>query len=218
MIVSIAILNYNNSSFIERAIRSCQNQFRSSHNIEIIVVDDASTDNSREVIEQFGDSISLYCNESNMGAGFSSQLALEKSTGRYFMRVDSDDFLSQFATGVFSNFLEENGDTDFVFGNLQVVDLLGRKTGIIDMSIKENLIDHGAGILFRKASLDKVRGYAKELRHGEDIDLMLRLLKSGATPKHLPLNYYRYYKHSSNKSSSTLHQTSKIELRRKYAI
>ena len=216
MLVSIAVINFNNARFIERAIRSCQNQFRSSHNLEIIVVDDASTDNSLEVIKQFSDSVTLYCNEINRGAGFSSQLALEQSNGKYFIRVDSDDFLSQFATGVFSNFLEENNEIDFAFGNLQVVDSLGKKLHVIDMSHTDNLIDYGAGILFKKSKLLQVGGYDTVLRHGEDIDLMLRLLKSGAAWQHLPLNYYRYYRHTSNKSDSISHLEAKLALRRKY--
>lgn len=218
MLVSIAVINFNNANYIERAIRSCQNQFRTNHNIEILIVDDASTDNSTEVVHQFRDSVTFIANEMNMGAGFSSQMALEKSNGKYFMRVDADDFLSQFATGVFSNFLEENRDVDFVFGNLQKVDMYGRKLEVIDMSSKENLVDHGAGILFRKSKLIEVGGYNPGLRHGEDIDLMLRLIKSRASWQHLPLNYYRYYRHESNKSNSELHQAARDSLRRIHAF
>lgn len=218
MLVSIAILNYNNGRFLERAIRSCQNQFRSSHNIEIIVVDDSSTDDSIEEIQQFSDSIIVIRNERNMGAGYCSQLSLAKSSGKYFMRVDSDDFISQFTTGVFISFLEENRDVDFVFGNLQVVNSFGKKLDVIDMSIMDNLIDHGAGILFRKSRILEVGGYDQSLRHGEDIDLMLRLLNSGVSRQHLPLNYYRYYKHDTNKSNSEYHQAAKESLRKKYGF
>lgn len=216
MLVSIGIINYNNQKYIERAIRSCQNQFRSNHNIEIVVVDDCSTDSTLDEIDQFHESIALYRNEKNMGAGFSAQLALEKSTGKYFMRVDSDDFISQFTTGVFANFLEENKEIDLVFGNLQVVDPYGKKLGVIDMAQTDNLIDYGAGILFKRSKLLEVGGYNKSLRHGEDIDLMLKLLRAGASKKHLPLNFYRYYRHGTNKSSSALHQEAKKELRRIY--
>lgn len=218
MLVSIGIINYNNGNYIERAIRSCQNQFRTSHNIEILIVDDASTDNSAAIVQQFGDSVSFFANEINMGAGYCSQLALEKANGKYFMRVDADDFLSQFATGVFSNFLEENVTKDFVFGNLQKVDLYGRKLEVIDMSNLDNLIDHGAGILFRTAQLLQIGGYDRTLRHGEDIDLMLRLIKYGAKWQHLPLNYYRYYRHDLNKSSTESHKTARETLRRIHDI
>ena len=216
LLVSIAIINYNNASFIERAIRSCQNQFRATHNLEIIVVDDASTDQSSDIIHQFKDSVRLFCNSSNKGAGFSSQCALKNANGKYFMRVDSDDFLSQYATGVFTNYLEENTQVDFVFGNLQKVDSFGRKLDVVDMSNIDNLIDHGAGILFRTATLQEIGGYNPELRHGEDIDLMLRLMKSKALWQHLPLNYYRYYQHGMNKSISESHQEAREKLRRKY--
>jgi glycosyltransferase involved in cell wall biosynthesis len=218
MLVSIGIINYNNGEYLERAIRSCQNQFRGSHNVEIIVIDDSSTDDSVRLLQQFKDSITLISNYENKGAGFSAQKALENSKGKYFIRLDSDDFLSQFATGVFLNFLEENHMFDFVFGDLQVVDKFGRKLEVIDMSNRENLINHGAGILFRKEILDRLGGYDVSLRHGEDIDLMLRLLTDSKMYQHLPLRYYRYYRHDKNKSDTINHANAKRDLREKYGF
>lgn len=218
MLVSIGIINFNNEKYLERAIRSCQNQYRSSQNLELIVVDDNSTDNSVDLMQQFEGSITIFRNSQNMGAGYSSQRSLLESSGKYFMRVDSDDYISQLTTALFTSFLEENPMYDFVFGNLMKVDSLGRKIGKIDMSNQDNLINHGAGIMFRRAKLLEIGGYNSELRHGEDIDLMLRILRNRIKGMHFPVSLYRYYFHGSNKSQSMEHEKAKVDLRRKYEL
>jgi len=216
--VTLAILNFNRAEFIERAVRSCQNQFRQYQNQQIIVIDDASTDSSQQIIGQFSDSVDVFINSKNEGAGYSSQRALVQSLGDYFIRVDSDDYISQPLTALFSHCLLENPEVDFVYGNLQVVNEFGKKLEVIDMGIEDNLIDYGAGIMFRRRVLMEVGGYDSKLRHGEDIDLMLRLKKAKKVGMHLPVLFYRYYKHSSNKSNSEDHHRMKMKLRENYGF
>lgn len=217
MLISLAIINFNCAASIERAIRSCQNQFRNTHEIEILVIDDKSTDDSLATLEQFGENIRLYKNLENKGAGFNSQFLLEKARGDFFMRVDADDYLSQFATGTLSLALTTHPYFDFAYGDLYLVNELGLKLEILDMSNKDNLIDHGAGILFRTEVLKEVGGYNETLRNGEDIDLMLRLMKNNHKGVHLPVAFYRYYRHNSNISKTGAHIEAKINLRKAYS-
>lgn len=58
--ITLVICNYNRAEFIDRAIRSCLNQFIMNRKIEVIVVDDASTDNSISIIQEFNDEIKLH--------------------------------------------------------------------------------------------------------------------------------------------------------------
>ena len=64
---TLVITNYNKARFIDRAIRSCLMQLIFRRNIEIIVVDDASTDNSLHIVNEFKNDVRLLVNETNKG-------------------------------------------------------------------------------------------------------------------------------------------------------
>ena len=86
--VTIAIINFNGSKFLDRALRSCLDQSTSNVKIEVIVIDDNSTDGSMKYLTSnkfIKKHIKVYKNKKNMGADFCSRLAV-KSKGEYFMR------------------------------------------------------------------------------------------------------------------------------------
>lgn len=88
--VSICIPNYNYGKYIGETIRSILNQ--TYRNFELIIVDDASTDNSLEVINSFSDPrISVYENESNIGITANWNRCLEYASGEYIAIFHSDD-------------------------------------------------------------------------------------------------------------------------------
>lgn len=89
--VSVIVTNYNTSEYIERCLTSILNQ--SYWNIECIVVDDASTDNSVEVISKFP--VTLIQHTENKGSGKARQTGIDVATGDFIMFVDSDDYISQ---------------------------------------------------------------------------------------------------------------------------
>ncbi|MUH01598.1 glycosyltransferase [Scytonema sp. UIC 10036] len=89
--VSIIIPAYNTSRYIKRAIESALSQ--TEQNIEIIVVDDASTDNTVEVVNSFSDPrIKLLVNESNQGPSYSRNRAIKEAKGEWVALLDSDDW------------------------------------------------------------------------------------------------------------------------------
>ena len=65
--VSIIIINYNRSNYIERCLRSCIDQIVFNKNYEIIFVDDASKDNSFKIAKKFSSSIRLFQLKRNKG-------------------------------------------------------------------------------------------------------------------------------------------------------
>jgi glycosyltransferase involved in cell wall biosynthesis len=80
--------------------------------IEILIVDDGSSDNSISIINYFKDNylcdIKIFKLKKNMGPGYCSNLAVKKSKGDYIIRVDSDDYISKLAIEVMSNILIHN--------------------------------------------------------------------------------------------------------------
>lgn len=91
-LVSILTPTYNTEKFIRSTIESAQNQTYT--NWEMILVDDASTDNTVSIIEEFvkkDSRIKLFKLPQNRGNGFARNAALEKSTGKYIAYLDADD-------------------------------------------------------------------------------------------------------------------------------
>jgi glycosyltransferase involved in cell wall biosynthesis len=90
-LVSFVVLSYNYARFIGETIRSILNQ-KGDHDFEVIIVDDASTDNSHEVISRFKDSRIRYIrHERNLGHAATVTDGLKAARGKYVARIDSDD-------------------------------------------------------------------------------------------------------------------------------
>ncbi|HLP48348.1 MAG TPA: glycosyltransferase family 2 protein, partial [Candidatus Kapabacteria bacterium] len=108
--VSIIIPCYNKAKWIGEAIESCLNQTHKPY--EIIVIDDGSTDNSRDECERYAGRIS-YFRQNNVGVSESRNRGLDKATGDYFILLDADDKL---APNYIEGCLEEmKGDTQICY-------------------------------------------------------------------------------------------------------
>ena len=87
-LVSVVIASYNRAQFVEDAIRSVQNQ--TLDDVEIIVVDDGSTDSTHNILNNFGESISVI-NQLNQGRSSARNTGVNNSKGDYIAFLDSDD-------------------------------------------------------------------------------------------------------------------------------
>ena len=91
--ISIIITCYNSASTIKRAIDSCLNQ--TYNDIELVIIDDCSIDNSVEIIESYKDNrIKLIKHEVNKGAGLARRTGTKNIKGEYTIFLDSDDYLA----------------------------------------------------------------------------------------------------------------------------
>lgn len=93
--ISVIVPIYNSERYLEKCILSIVGQ--TYENIEIILVDDASTDGSKKICEYWKNRdkrISLLCNQVNRGAAFSKNKGLEIASGEYISFIDSDDWIA----------------------------------------------------------------------------------------------------------------------------
>lgn len=88
--VSVIIPVYNAEKYIERTLNSIKNQ--TYKNIEVIVIDDGSTDNSKSIIDNFSGLNLKYYYQNNSGVSVARNKGIELSTGEYIALLDSDDF------------------------------------------------------------------------------------------------------------------------------
>ena len=116
--LSIVIPVYNSQRYINECLDSILNQ--TLDNIEIICIDDRSTDNSFNILQDYAnnyDNIKVFRNEENKGAGFSRNRGLSYIKGDYFAFVDSDDFLDETAYEKVFNLVKAE-DLDFAMFQL----------------------------------------------------------------------------------------------------
>lgn len=199
---SIVITNYNKAPFLDRAVRSCLNQFLLRKKVEVLVVDDCSTDESKTILKEYEKSIKCVELSANKGVAHASNVGLKISQAPYWMRVDADDYLSAEACLHMGAVLDSNPEFDFVYCDHVRVDLRGLRQAYVRLDSDNKLFEHGAGILFRKDRLDEIGGYDEALKNAEDYDLLLRLKKSGSKGFYLPVPLYRYYIHGENMTLS----------------
>src|SRR5210317_249437 len=91
-LVSTVMSSYNSEKTISASIESILNQ--SYKNIELLIIDDCSTDNSYEILKEYElnyDSINVFRNNKNIGLTKSLNIILKKTKGKFIARQDADD-------------------------------------------------------------------------------------------------------------------------------
>lgn len=232
--VSIIITSYNRENLIGRAIQSCMAQ--TYKDIEILVVDDCSTDNSIEVIKdlQKQDSrIKLFINDENLGAGLSRRRGTKEAKGEYTAFLDSDDYYDKYYIETLYNAITlENAD--MVGSGYHIYDTEGN---LIEDRIPEHKVEEGEDIyksddqdtkrflntkLVKRELWDKV-DYSSR-RFIEDTPTLLMLMYH--CKKTITLNYAGYYYiqnpeslcHSSSQLKHKLYSTLMAKDMREYFI
>lgn len=115
--LTIAISVYNVDKYLDVCLDSIINQ--SFKDIEILCVEDCSTDNSLAILEQYAkldNRVRIIRNKKNSGFGYTHNIAIENCCSEYIMFVDSDDFLSPFMAETLLKNIKKY-QSDFVYGN-----------------------------------------------------------------------------------------------------
>ncbi len=120
-IVSVIIPTYNRAKFITGAVESVLEQ--SLRSIEIIVVDDGSTDDTRKVIDRFLiDDRIKYVHTENGGAAHARNTGMKAASGKYIAFLDSDDAYLPYKLELQTSFLESNPDIGMVYTEASAFD------------------------------------------------------------------------------------------------
>ena len=201
--VSIIITSYNYGKYISRCLRSCLSQKIVSP--EIIVVDDASTDDTDKKVVPFLSDIIYVKNDKNVGVAETSNIGVKMAKGNLFVRVDADDFINDYMIFFMRTYMLSNLDCFCVSCDYFLVDEFENK--IERKYAKENNIS--CGIMYRKDLFLDLGGYDSRMRHREEEELRKRL---GNKYKihHLEIPFYRYRMHNNNKTKDPEYEGWKI--------
>jgi glycosyltransferase involved in cell wall biosynthesis len=204
--VSVIIPTYNRKQYLPRAIDSVLNQTYSDY--ELIIIDDASTDETANFVQEEYPAIRFISLLNNRGAGAARNEGISVARGRFIAFLDSDDEWE-------SNYLETQ--IKFLESNLNIVlsfccCIHQRQDGLVEkFSCKpwlpypnltyhllcENFILTASIVVVRREALDKAGYFNESLRLGQDKELFLRLFCIGEVA-HVPHYLVKKYSHSSN--------------------
>lgn len=120
--ISIIIPAYNSEKFIEKCLYSCLNQDISHDDYEIIVVDDGSTDNTKNIVlsiqKKYNNIVYIY--QENAAQGAARNNGLSKAKGKYIWFVDSDDWIAENCLGNIITQLENKRLTAILVGHASI--------------------------------------------------------------------------------------------------
>lgn len=196
-LVTVAITSYNHANYIEECIESIYNQ--SFRNIELIIIDDASSDNSTEIINEMIKKapfpVEKIFLEKNKGLVNVRNIILEKKLSKYVLFVDSDNFLPK-------NYIEElikvaeKDNADIIYTDLKEIgtDKIFMKSKEYSLAslLEQNYIDSCS--LIRTSIIGEIR-YDQYLNYKklEDYDFFLNLIiNQDALPKYCNSSFLNY--------------------------
>jgi GT2 family glycosyltransferase len=179
-LVNVIIPAYNAQAFLSEAIQSVREQ--NYNPLEIIVVDDGSTDRTAEIIARKGDSI-RYFYQRNSGAAAARNKGLAMAHGEIIAFLDSDDLWPPDKLHTQITWLANNPKIDVVMGRVQYVGLFtARESKIPFESSDKTLVNSYLGCcVFRREVFDKVGTFDETLRYSEDHDWFLRAREQGVS-------------------------------------
>lgn len=205
-LITVYITNYNYGQYIKEAIESVLQQKHVE--FELLIIDDGSTDDSKEIIETYRDheNISIVYQQ-NKGLNITNNIALHLANGQYIMRLDADDYLEPHALEKLSQPLKENSEMGLVFPDYYIVDAQGQ---ILehhkrhDFKKEVTLYDqaaHGACTMIRVEFLKSLGGYNENYKCQDGYELWIKFVnKYKVVNISEPLFYYR--QHGSNLTSN----------------
>jgi glycosyltransferase involved in cell wall biosynthesis len=192
--ISVIITNYNYSNYLNRSIRSAFVQNYPVEKYEILVIDDASSDNSKEIIESFGNLITKMYLKTNVGLAKARNIGVNICNGKYILFLDADDFIHRDLIYIESLFLDQNHEFDAVAVDYYTVDNTGIE--IDKISCEESPL--ACGVMYRKEKFIETGCFDNDFRMHEDKDFRIRFTNKDFFTHRIQLPLYRYRKHNSS--------------------
>ena len=184
--ISVIIPTHNYGAFIGDAIESILGQAYPAESVEIIIVDDGSTDNTREVVRKYASAVTYLYNESK-GVAAARNMGVSISKGQIITFLDADDIWLPMRTNRVIEAFAQHADVGIVFHNFDVIDSSGRllyrdfsetfyprknrRGPLLADIIRGNLFCGASSFSFRSALLKEICPIPEDIRIGEDFYL-----------------------------------------------
>ena len=218
--VSICIPTYNRANILSYAVNSVLNQ--TYGNFELLICDDASSDNTAEIVEKWDDPRIRYIRHAqNIKRSRNMRSGYEAAKGEYFIKFDDDDALTPTFLEETVGVLDTQPDVDFVCTDHWVINARSErdeeataansakwgkdrlKRGTITDLLSETFVHQSLQVgstLFRKRALDDVDFMRFEADGCEDFDLLVRCALAAHTGYFIPKKLMEYRFHGGQTS------------------
>lgn len=181
-VISVITPTYNRADFLPEAVRSVLDQ--SFPDFELLIVDDGSTDDTREVLAPFLEDPRVhYQYQPNQGQSVARNLGLAKARGRFICFLDSDNAWLPHKLEQQLAAFEQHPDVDVVYGDILTIDEQGKELSrknmrrysgrIAPQMLKDNCVSMNTAMA-RRVCFDEMGGMSGKRRVADDYDLWLR--------------------------------------------
>lgn len=197
-LVSIILPTHNGQQFLAQSIESCLNQ--TYKNIELIIVDDASTDKTPEIIKRYSEldsRIKIITNAKNKKLPRSLNVGHKACSGEFITWTSDDNIYLPQAIEKMAAFLVENKGVGLVYCDLYYINSEGAITGEFSVGQPSDLVNGnciGACFLYRRSVFLRTGFFSTRLVYAEDFDYWLRIAAIfKIEPLHERSYYYRFH-------------------------
>jgi len=213
-LVSVLIPTYNSELYIKDTLESILNQ--TYNNLEIVVIDDASTDSTLEIVKRYKDErIKLYINEKNLGISGNMNKGIKLCHGKYLAIMDADDWSYPYRIEEQVKLMENSpkvvlcsGYMDICDGNLNFKNTRTYPTTDKDIRkaiVKYDPISHPAS-MWRMSEVLKTSLYNKNFPICRDYDLIVRISEFGEY-QNIPKSLIKYRVRKDSETGKRIRQT-----------
>ncbi|MDD3150026.1 MAG: glycosyltransferase [Candidatus Gastranaerophilales bacterium] len=181
-LVSIIVTTYNRAEYLEECISSIINQ--TYKNIEILIIDDGSTDNTSDVVKKYFDSRIKYIYQENSGQNSAKNKGLLASNGQYITILDSDDMILPDKIEKQVEILESNEDVGLVYCGSFIIneknEIIGQQKikkhngNVLNQLLRTNFLYNGSNALFRRDCIEKAGIFEDSINRMTDWFLYLK--------------------------------------------
>lgn len=214
-LVSVVIPCFNQARYLNEAIKSLLNQ--TYERVEIIVVDDGSTDDTAQVATGYPDVVLI--SQENRGLSAARNRGIQASHGDLLVFLDADDRLLPVALSAGVACLYAHPECAFAYGQFQFIHAdgtlmrkMGRKPGGRNAYLeflRVNRVAMHAAVIYRRGVFKHVGGFNTALRRCEDYDMYLRIVRRFPVAEHpaMVAEYRRHPESISNDARAMLEST-----------
>ena len=181
-LVSVIIPTYNKAQFLKKALESILNQ--TYREVEVILINDGSTDNTAEIVKSFNDPRIIYVWQGNKGPAVARNTGIKKAKGKYVAFLDSDDLWLKEKLEKQVEFMEKNPEVGLLGTACYEIndkgEVIGKKIFPIKNKIlQKDLIKYNpfiqSSIITKREVFDKVGLYDENFKESEDYEFWLRI-------------------------------------------